>query len=160
MSPLKNSARQSLLPEIKPEYDSFEAFLRSRGLKMTRQREAIFREVFRYHGHIDAEELTARMRTIDRGASRATVYRTLDLLAQAGLVKRLGLEKNQRFYEHVHRDEHHDHLVCTVCGKIIEFYSPELEECQSGVCDEHSFVPASHTMVIFGKCRECRKKKR
>ena len=142
--------------EIKAELDLFKSHLAAQGLRMTRQREAIFREVFRHHGHIDADELTERLGKLEIGASRATVYRTLDLLANIGLVKPVGLGLNQRFYEHMHLGEHHDHLVCTECGAIIEFFSPELEDCQHDVCDEFEFKPVRHTMVIFGICKKCK----
>ncbi|HDS29658.1 MAG TPA: transcriptional repressor [Firmicutes bacterium] len=159
MSPDEKENRQELSPDLKPEFERFEKFLRLNQLRMTCQRKAILREVFRYHGHIDADELSERVRKIDRAASRATVYRTLDLLAQAGLVKNVGLGRSQKFFEHVHHGEHHDHLVCESCGEIIEFFSSELENCQSAVCDEHDFLPKRHTMVIFGLCGKCRKKK-
>ncbi len=156
--PKKHSNLQNdLPPEIREELERFKAFLGTQLLRLTRQRKAILREVFRHHGHIDVEELTSRMRNLEVGASRATVYRTLDLLAEAGLVKRVGLGRSQRYYEHVHLGEHHDHLVCTECGRIIEFYSEELEGCQSRVCSEQGFTPVSHTMTIFGKCSECSK---
>ncbi len=156
VSSLEDKPINDLPPEILAERDRFEIYLASRGLRMTRQREAIFREVFRHHDHIDADELTDRIRKLEDGASRATVYRTLDLLAKADLVKPVGLGLNQRLYEHVHHGEHHDHLVCTQCGAIIEFFSDELENCQHGVCDKHDFHPVRHTMVIFGTCSKCK----
>jgi Fur family ferric uptake transcriptional regulator len=126
---------------------------------MTRQRVLVFDAVFRVHGHVDAEELAGHLRKPGSRVSRASVYRTLDLLAEAGLVKPTRLGERQRFYEHVHGGEHHDHLVCEVCGRLIEFYSPEIEKLQEKVCRENSFEPARHTMIVYGVCEECRRKK-
>jgi len=154
----KSGNRDNLPSEIDVERERFEAYLASRGLRLTEQRRAIFEEVFRHHGHLDAEELVGRLRAMGKQASRATVYRTLDLLVEAGLVKPLRLTTEQRYFEHVHAGEHHDHLVCIECNRIFEFYSEELEECQARICDETDFTPKRHTMVIYGICSECRKK--
>jgi len=145
-------------PGLDEERQRLEAFLRSRGLRLTAQRRIVFEEVFRHHGHLDVDELVARLRRLGKRASRATVYRTLDLLAEAGLVKHMRLGTSQRRFEHVHSGEHHDHLVCLRCGEIFEFLSPELEDCQSRICRETGFAPERHTMVIFGVCAKCREK--
>jgi len=154
----KSIADQELPAEIAAERDRFELFLHSRGLRLTQPRAVIFEEVFRHHGHIDAEGIAERLKKMGKKGSRATVYRTLDLLVEAGHVKPVQLGSSQSLYEHVHTGEHHDHMVCRCCGKIIEFYSEELEECQSRLCEEHVFKPERHTMVIFGECSECREK--
>jgi len=156
----RNSSETNDLPlEIREERIRFESFLKSRGLKFTSQRKAIFEEVFRHHGHLEAEEVVNRLREKEARASRATVYRTLDLLVEAGMVKSVRLGKEQRYFEHVHHGEHHDHMVCVGCGRIFEFYSPEIEECQDRICREQDFEAERHTMVIFGLCAECRKKR-
>ncbi len=141
------------------ERSSFEAYLRENGLKLTSQRSAIFDEVFNHHGHLDADEISERLRKLGKKASRATVYRTLDLLVGAKLVKSVRLGSNQHYYEHMHEGEHHDHLVCTKCSKVIEFFSDELENVQDRICREREFTPERHTMEIFGICSECRSDK-
>ncbi len=98
------------------------------------------------------------LKSLGKKGSRATVYRTLDLLVAAECVKKVSLGTSQTVYEHVHSGEHHDHLVCVECGVIIEFYSEELEKCQDGICDEESFTPIRHSMVVFGKCKKCSRK--
>jgi Fur family transcriptional regulator, ferric uptake regulator len=139
------------------ERELFEEFLQCRSLRLTRPRRLIFDEVFRIHGHVDAEEIATNLRAPAKRVSRASVYRTLDLLAQAGLVKPVTLGGKQRFYEHVHTGEHHDHLVCIECGKIFEFYSEEIEKLQSKTCSANSFEPIQHMMTIYGRCAKCRK---
>ena len=136
----------------------FEAFLNSHGFRMTRPRQAIFQVVFALHTHIDADKLTAYLEVKGLKVSRASVYRTLELLAQAGLVKRVRWGSGKCLYEHIHTGEHHDHLVCDICGKIIEFYSEEMETLQASICSAHSFEPRTHTMSIHGICAECQKK--
>jgi len=137
---------------------SFDSFLKNRGLKLTGQRKAIFREVFRIHGHVDADDIVANLKRSGEKVSRATVYRTLELLVDAELVKAVRPGTSQMYYEHAHSGEHHDHLVCVKCSRIFEFYSPEIEETQVRVCREKDFVPNRHTMIIYGTCRNCRRK--
>jgi len=151
---------QQPLPDHENEKARFKAFLKNRGLKLTNQRRAIFDAVFSDHGHLHADEIADRLRKLGNKASRATVYRTLDLLVEAELVKAVRPGTSQMYYEHVHTGEHHDHLVCVECSEIFEFYSPEIEETQNQVCVELDFTPHKHTMVIYGVCSDCRKKKK
>ena len=153
------SGNNEIPADIRLERERFESFLRESGLKLTPQRAAIFDVVFKYHGHLDADEIAGRLRQLGKKASRATVYRTLDLLVEAELVKSVRLGTNQHYYEHVHTGEHHDHLVCLECSKVIEFYSEEIESCQLKICEEHEFTPQKFRMAIFGLCSECSKKK-
>jgi Fur family transcriptional regulator, ferric uptake regulator len=146
----------SMSSELQAEKEKLETFLATRGLRMTSQRRTIFYAVFRIHGHVDAEELYAILKKEDISVSRASVYRSLDLFAEAGLVKPIRLGGKQRLYEHVHQGEHHDHLFCEKCGQIIEFFSPEIEELQTKVCNEKIFEPLRHTMVIQGICSKCK----
>jgi Fur family transcriptional regulator, ferric uptake regulator len=157
--PLRSEKKSdSDLPGEAKERKLFESFLATRHLRLTRPRKLIFDEVFRIHGHVDAEEIALSLRTAGKRVSRASVYRTLDLLAEANFVKPVTLGSKQRFYEHVHTGEHHDHLVCQDCGKIFEFYSGEIEDLQTKICSKNSFEPVRHTMTIYGRCGQCRKK--
>ncbi len=99
----------------------FTEFLKKKGLKTTRERTALFDEIFSAHRHFDAEDLVIRMRERGTKISRATIYRTLEILHECGLVGRVRLNEEKYRYERLKRGEHHDHLVCTSCGKVIEF---------------------------------------
>jgi Fur family ferric uptake transcriptional regulator len=134
----------------------FSEFLKRRGLKTTRERTALFDEIFSTHRHFDAEDLVLRMR--ERGAkiSRATVYRTLELLHDCGLVGRVRLNEEKYRYERLRKGEHHDHLVCTMCGKVIEFVDRAIERRQETVCRAHDFAATSHSHQIRGLCASCR----
>jgi Fur family ferric uptake transcriptional regulator len=98
------------------------------------------------------------MREKGKKISRATVYRTLELLTDCGLVGRVRLNEEKYRYERLHKGEHHDHMICTSCGRIIEFVDPRIEKLQDAVCEKYGFVPTSHSHQIRGLCSSCQKK--
>lgn len=132
---------------------AFEAFLRSRNLKVTAERMGILRAIADRQDHVDADTLQAELRA--QGISRATIYRTLDLLVQCGLVRRHSLGTSHAVFEPAFGVEHHDHLVCVDCGKVIEFFREDLEALQETICADHRFRPLQHTLKIFGLCETC-----
>jgi Fur family transcriptional regulator, ferric uptake regulator len=139
-----------------PEKEQFLRFLRGRGQRVTGERLALFEEIFSHHGHIDAEELLATMRARGAKISRATVYRNLDLLVDSGLARKQLLGDRRFLYEHVHGGQgQHDHLVCTGCGRVVEFVSPGIAALQGEICRAHGFVPGRHTLQISGLCNRC-----
>jgi Fur family ferric uptake transcriptional regulator len=135
----------------------FDDFLRKKGLKVTRERTALFDEIFSTHRHFDAEDLVIRMRDRGTKVSRATIYRTLELLHECGLVGRVRLNEEKYRYERLRKGEHHDHLVCSNCGKVIEFIDAVIEKRQEAVCKEYDFAATSHSHQIRGICSGCRK---
>jgi Fur family ferric uptake transcriptional regulator len=137
------------------EKASFLAFLRQRRHRVTAERLALLDEVFRQHGHIDAEHLLAAARGRGLKISRATVYRNLDLLVASGLARKQRLGRRRFLYEHVHGGQRHDHLVCTVCGRVVEFLSPGIAALQSEICRAHGFVPSAYSLQINGLCQAC-----
>ncbi|HEV8583067.1 MAG TPA: Fur family transcriptional regulator [Thermoanaerobaculia bacterium] len=137
------------------EKDQFLQFLRGRGQRVTGERLALFEEIFSQHGHIDAEELLGAMKARGLKISRATVYRNLDLLVESGLATKQRLGSREFRYEHVHPGQHHDHLVCTGCGRVVEFVSPGIAALQAEICRAHGFVPMRHTLQITGLCNRC-----
>ena len=134
---------------------TFEAFLRTRKLKLTMERIAILRAIYKRTEHFDAEALHAELRKAGGDISRATVYRTLDLLVQCGLVRKNSLGASHANYEAAHEDEHHDHLICISCRQVLEFFRPDLEALQEDVCRAHAFRPVHHSLQIFGLCERC-----
>jgi len=143
----------------------FEAFLRSRGLRLTKQRAAILRAIFGTHRHVSAEELFELLRQNEKTKglkiSRATVYRTLALLTEGGFVQALDVGRDQgTLYEHVLGHEHHDHMVCLVCGKIIEFSDERLEQVQEEAVRRHGFEATTHRLNVYGTCATCLKRGR
>lgn len=138
------------------EYTLFKDFLSQNRLKLTPQRKAVLEAVFATHRHFDAEELVQIIRQRGERISRATVYRTLDLLVKGGLVHAMELGDSRKVYEHVVGHTHHDHLICTECGRTIEFGDGLIEMLQEKVCDRLNFQAQTHSLRIFGRCENCR----
>lgn len=138
-----------------PERERFIRYIRQQGLRLTPERLALFDEIFSQHGHIDAEELLRSMKERGLKTSRATVYRSLDLLVESGLVRKHQLGGSRQLYEHVHVGQRHDHLVCRECGRVVEFVSPGIEAMQSEICRAHGFEAEVHSLQIQGLCKEC-----
>ncbi len=137
------------------EREQFLQFLRERGHRVTSERLTLFDEIYRQHGHIDAEQLLAGLKARDRKISRATVYRNLDLLVECGLVRKQRLGRDRFLYEHIHGGQSHDHLVCGRCGRVVEFVSPGIAALQAGICRAHDFSPEHHQLQILGLCNAC-----
>ena len=143
---------------IDREIARFETFLHAQGLKLTRERVALLREIFAAHYHFEADELLFKMKEKAVKISRATIYRTLELLVKSGMVRRVHLGEDHYHYEHVRGDSHHDHLICTTCGNVIEFNDPALEARQMEICEKRRFTPTFHNLQILGVCDTCRRK--
>ena len=132
-------------------------YVTKHGLKLTRQRELIAEVFFAAQGHLKVEDLLERVREKDPNVSLATVYRTMKLLTECGLAAphRFG-DTSVRYEPADHDDEHHDHLICTKCGKIVEFFNEEIEVLQDAVAAEHGFAVTNHRMELYGLCGDCR----
>ena len=138
------------------ERDIFRKYLERRGLKLTAERQALFDELFARHEHFEADELLVRLRAKHKKISRATIYRTLDLLVDSGIVGRVRIGETGYRYERLRAGEHHDHLICNECGRVIEFFEPRIESLQDVVCERYGFLPLSHSHQMRGICRQCR----
>jgi len=134
----------------------FRKFLRQRGLRLTRQRRLILQDALRRREHFDVEQMHESLRSAGGNVSMATVYRTLMLLRDCGLVRELLQCRGRVHYEAVVGRKHHDHMVCIRCGRVIEFYDARIEQLQERLCRRHGFLPLEHRMGIRGLCRECR----
>jgi Fur family transcriptional regulator, ferric uptake regulator len=136
----------------------FEEYLRGKGLNLTSQRRDLL-DVFLSSGrHLTVEELYNLAKKKNPRIGQATVFRTLKLLAEADLARKVVLGDNIARYEIKYGVEHHDHLVCVECGKFIEAVDPAIEELQKKLCKKFGFSPRKHSLEIFGYCRACRKK--
>jgi Fur family ferric uptake transcriptional regulator len=135
----------------------FVQYLRDNNLKVTKERLMLLEELFNSNGHLDADSLLFQLRNQGKRVSRATIYRTLDLLVQCGLARKSRLGREHYVYERVTPGKRHDHMVCTGCGRIIEFYDSDLDERQRQVCLEHSFRPSFYSLQIQGLCAECQR---
>ena len=132
-------------------------YMAERGLKNTRQRTLIVDTFFEVGGHLSVEELWGRVRDRDTRVSVATVYRTMKLLSESGLVHVQNFGDGQARYEVAVGREHHDHLICTGCGAIVEFENDRIEALQEAVARKHGFKVLSHKMELYGLCRGCQR---
>lgn len=130
--------------------------LRERGLRLTSQRLAIARAFFEGEGHLNADELHARVKDDNPAIGQATVYRTLRLFREVGLASSSTFGTTASRFE-VNDGDHHDHLVCTKCHSIVEFYNETIEQLQEEIAKSHGFVLTSHQMELYGLCPKCQK---
>ncbi len=137
----------------------FRQYLEKKGHRLTKERNAILQEAFSCGGHFDPETLYMDMRKRGMKASRASVYRTLNLLCECGLVEKVGKTEHGTVYEQALGRQHHDHMVCLGCGRVIEFYSSSLERLQEEICREQNFEGKTHTLEIRGYCGNCKTQK-
>lgn len=135
----------------------FRQFISSKGLKTTRQRDVILDAFLSSDRHMSIEDLYLKLRVKNPRIGYATVYRTLKLFAESGIAREIQFGDGQTRYEHVAEGEHHDHLVCTRCGAIIEFENETIEKLQSDVADSYGFLIETHKLELYGICAKCRK---
>jgi Fur family ferric uptake transcriptional regulator len=140
--------------------ERFSEYLQSRGKRITQQRRALIDFIFERHAHFDADELIVNLAKVDlgRAVSRPTVYRTLNELVEAGLLRRMNLG-GRSVYEHDYGYPQHDHLHCTICDSLIEFQSDALKQILEAVGREHRFRMTGHRLIVSGLCQECATKR-
>ncbi|TAN37570.1 MAG: transcriptional repressor [Nitrospirae bacterium] len=138
------------------EHKIFQRFLVEKKLKLTKERIEVLNEVFSFHGHFGPEQLYIRLKSSGSKASRASVYRTVNLLVESGLVERVTRTDKGNIYEHTFGHSHHDHMVCISCNRVIEFYSENLEKLQEEICRKNVFSGTNHLLEIRGYCEACR----
>ncbi|MFO7813621.1 MAG: transcriptional repressor [Pelovirga sp.] len=133
----------------------FNQYLRTKGLKNTRQRVIILETFLDSASHYSTEELYQVLRKDHPRIGYATVHRTLKLFAECGIASELNFGDGQTRFEPLYTDHHHDHLVCTRCGKIIEFVEPRIEQLQHEVAQRYDFTVESHRHELYGRCIKC-----
>ena len=131
-------------------------YLKNEGLKLTPEREHVLEGVFSIHKHFNVDKLYDKLRMQHKRISRASIYRTIPLLIKSGLVNESLRCQNNASYEHTYGHDHHDHMVCIKCGRIIEFKDQKIEELQEAVCKKYGFKPIEHKLGIKGYCKKCR----
>lgn len=144
---------------MKNDFQRFGAYLRGRGLKLTRTRELIFREIFaRPARHPNAEEIHQRLKAQKKRVSLATIYRTLNLLVKSGLVSSVDLGEDHSHYEPEDGQAAHGHLICLSCGKVLEFSQLEIQGAIDRIGAEKGYRLDKFSIQVFGFCRDCGKK--
>ena len=139
----------------KTPVEKLSQYLSGQGLRATNQRDAILKIFIEKGQHLSAEELSALVRKSHPGVGYATVYRTLKLLSEAGLAQERRFEDGFTRYEPATSDTHHDHLLCTQCGTILEFENERIEALQQDVARKNRFKVQSHKLELYGLCAYC-----
>ncbi|MBU0994925.1 MAG: transcriptional repressor [Proteobacteria bacterium] len=133
----------------------FKDFLVTRGLRYTQARRKILKEVFSLQNHFEADDIVQKLRSKGEKVSIASVYRTIPLLIDAGIIIKNPCEHMNARLEPVFGQQHHDHLICVKCKKIIEFRDNKIEQRQKKVAQQHGFEMEEHRLVIRGYCGDC-----
>jgi Fur family ferric uptake transcriptional regulator len=140
------------------EKEIFLEHIQRAGLRRTGQRDLILEIFLRTEEHLTSEDLYWLVQKEDPTVGHTTVYRTLKLLTEAGLAREVRFGDNKTYYEHHYNHEHHDHMICTECGKVIEFFSAAIEDLQDQMAEKFGFRPTHHSLRMWGFCDECQKK--
>lgn len=154
----RRSYRVSLptIPVAQSPESKFREYLASRPKpqRFTEQQRLLLEHIFAKHSHFDAEQLIDELKRAGRQVSRATVYRTLPKLVDAGLLRKIELG-NRIVYDHDYGYPFHDHLLCEECGAMIEFQSEALDTALREVLSQHQFRARNRTLVVRGICGTC-----
>lgn len=143
---------------MKKPQEIFAGYLADQNLKMTPQRRLILDTFVKQDDHLSSEELYAKVKRRDKSIGQATVYRTLKLLNESGLIEPLDFADGVTRYELSYGESHHDHLICEHCGENIEIFDEVIEERQEAIAKKHGFTLLRHKMYLYGICSKCRKK--
>src|SRR3954469_12933619 len=157
---MRKTPESSDLPDVEVSAsprEKLEEFLATRALRLTPERSAIVDEVFSSHKHFDGDELTARLNNRKDAirVSRATVYRALRLMVEAGLLRRVARPNGREVYEHDYGYPQHDHFICRDCGDLVEFQNGAISEILEEVAARHGFRVSGHRLEVYGLCQNC-----
>ena len=137
-----------------------EAYMEKRGLRSTEQRRVIIDIFFHTTDHVTIEDLLGKVRAIDPRIGYATVYRTMKMLADGGIVSERKFGDGFTRYELADEHAHHDHLICLDCGSITEFEEPLIEQLQDRIAARYGFRVSHHKHELYGICQQCQRKRR
>lgn len=140
------------------EKEIFLEHIQKAGLRRTAQRDLILEIFLKTEDHLTSEDLYWLVQKNDPTVGHTTVYRTLKLLTEAGLAREVRFGDNKTYYEHHFKHEHHDHMICTECGKVVEFVSDDIEKLQDEMADKLGFKMSHHSLRMWGVCAECQAK--
>jgi Fur family transcriptional regulator, ferric uptake regulator len=140
---------------VSEQLKAIEEYMKTHGLKLTGPRKRVVQKLLSVKGHVAADDLIELLRRDKTPVSKATVYRTLALVTQSGLIDGHDFDKGKRLYEPMVGRAHHDHMYCITCGKVIEFEEEAIERLQEMVTQRHHFTAVYHSHKIFGYCATC-----
>ena len=143
---------------MRKRLDDFSNYLRKKGLKLTNQRMSVARNIFGIDSHFTVDHLAEAVKKKEDKISRATIYRIVSVMTEAGLLIEHNFGQSAKFYEHSSgEEEHHDHIICMSCGHIEEFYDKDIEDIQVQVANKLGFDLVEHSLNLHGACRRLKK---
>ncbi|MBI2839300.1 MAG: transcriptional repressor [Acidobacteria bacterium] len=142
---------------MKAERKVLDRYLQDSRRKRSRKRDVVLEYFLRSSSHISAEDLYDLVHREHPEIGRSTVYRALKLFCDSGVARQVDLKDGRMRYEHHLRRPHHDHMVCTRCGQTFEFICQEIESLQERAAASIAFAPESHSLQIYGVCKDCRR---
>lgn len=131
-----------------------DAYMTRRGLRSTGQRRLIIETFFSSMDHLTIDQLLEKVHEKDPRIGYATVYRTMKMLSEGGIVNEHHFGDGAARFELADEEAHHDHLICEECGRITEFEEPAIEELQARVAERHGFVVTRHKHELYGHCHD------
>ena len=152
---LPEEVRQS----VEEAWPLFVDFLKKKDARVTQARKIVLTQVFARHDHFCADDLAAELSSGMNHVSRGTVYRTLALMEEAGLVRVIRDADVHAHYEHTFNHPRHEHMICDQCGEFIEFTDENIVELVAKACKAHNFTERTHRIVVFGTCHACSAKR-
>jgi Fur family ferric uptake transcriptional regulator len=144
------------MKELNEYLNQLKELIKKRGLKQSAQREIILKTLYSYDEHLSPEEIFSIVKKENCSIGLATVYRTLSFLEKEGMVNSISFGLDGKKYE-LNKGEHHDHMICLKCGKIIEFFDEKLEALQEEIAKKSGFKLITHQLNLYGICKECKK---
>jgi len=141
---------------MKDEIEVFREFIQKKGLRNTPERETIIEEIFATHDHFDVDELYLRLKNQKKKISKPSIYRLIPYLLESGLIQEAYFEDGHPHYEHVYGHEHHCHLRCLSCGKVIEFQEKALRKVEGKLTKKYDFLVKGHKLEVSGYCPKCK----
>ncbi|HAJ57073.1 MAG TPA: transcriptional repressor [Candidatus Omnitrophica bacterium] len=144
--------------KAKKEEEIFADYASRKNLKHSGRRDAILKIFLKSEKHLTVDELFQLARKASPGIGYATIYRTLKHFCASGLCREFKCEDGFTRYEHLYGHEHHDHLICTQCGKFVEVVHPSIEKLQAQIAEREGFILTKHKLELYGVCKNCRKK--
>ncbi|MBT5953321.1 transcriptional repressor [bacterium] len=136
----------------------FENYLVENEGRLTSQKKAIVEEVFNIDDHFEVENFIDKLRSEDKKFSRATVYRTIKQLLDAGLIQKISALNGKVFYERKMTNKEHDHVICNTCGEIYEINDNSIQKILDKYCKDIGFRPEYRSLHIYGLCKDCFKR--
>jgi len=159
----KKSGTATEAPAVASKREEFrvlDEYLAAHGLKKSRQREIVLEHFLNTGGHMTVDDLYRVIRGKKPGIGRTTIYRALKLFCAAQIADSIELRDGLTRFEHRFRHAHHDHMICTNCGTILEFLSPEIERLQDEIATDYGFTIESHRHQMFGLCQKCSRQRK